>query len=246
MKEALLKAFDFNFNELIWKIAVDQENGLLAVECRHQENKTASFSVIDVKNNKFIVEKYVFKEGWMSHLYAIHRQKIIVKHSLSENSPLKSGFSIFDVDKNEELNFFELNLHDAYKEGLVVYSSRISPPRHELMNWEFDNKKSIAAKELSNFTSFDAPDIHLPDFKFAEPWFKSISVLAYKNYQIKTLYTDNNALKNLEILVYKNNDQLVQSNLDTGIQKANPEPFFVWFSRLFYIKNKSEFVSYFL
>ncbi len=244
---SLKQAFAFDFNKLVWKILIDGENHLMAIETRDKPNKVVSFSVINVKTNTLLINNYQFTEKWLCHLHSIHQNFLVINYSSNENSPVKTGFSVLNIENLTVYDFLNYNIKEIFKEGLLIFTARISPSRLQLLKWEeLQEKDLLNMINTDGLKSFKDIEIFTPYTDLSLEWFNLSSVLNYKDYQIKTLYEDKMGIKNQVLKVVKNSNILLEVILDKKIQKANPEPFFVWFSRLFYIQNKSEIVSYFL
>ncbi|MDM1292845.1 hypothetical protein HX021_00875 [Sphingobacterium sp. N143] len=145
--QTISKAFGILFTYPIWRIEVDAENSLIAIETRNPDDTFPYFNVITFGGD-FIVQDFkgISKE-WI--LAGIQCQKLILK-KISDSSPIDAGVHVidcYDPEKQETwFNYLFLNLVDK---GLLLRPKMIEQGLELFLNLStmtMGDKKTAAIK----------------------------------------------------------------------------------------------------
>lgn len=238
------------FSGIIWKVETDDAASIVAIESRDVSNRTTGFSAFDYVSGKTLFKEIAIEDGWFWSLDRVHAGMIFLHSYLNENSPEHKGIIAINSHGDIVWQQFHKTLHDVSEQGLIVYNPKINPKLFELVSPLSGETLGGRAAEYSTiFREISVPEIisNSPELNDLLPVnifgpvlhykMKDIDILAY-HIKIENLYTQ-------QISLYQGKTLVLQDNLATGIQKLNPEAFFIQHNYLFYIRSsKQEFVSY--
>ena len=183
----------------------------------------------------------------------IHQNRLFLHGYLSENTPEHNGICAIDVETGKtSWENFQLTLEDISDEGLVVYNPLLQPRKFSVISptdgvhlrsgvSEYKSvERNITYPELvSDLALFPS---YLPK-NIAGP----VSHLKYYNTDIWSYHTEDQGFFSQEILILKEEEIVLHDILTSGIQKLNPESFFIVQNHLFYLKGGyREIVTYLL
>lgn len=225
------------FTGLIWKITLDELNNLVAVETRDTDSRKVSFSVIDYSTGKVYLKEKVFEEPWLLNLVHVGHGNIYLSLFAGENKMFQSS-GIIAVDiHTQQITWqnFTVGFWEAMSEGLKVYSTTILPKKYTYLNYTTGSNLQLAS-ETRLFTSIKNPATTVEgDTQFA------VGKKLIRSFHKKT-----DAGFELRLTVSEGDTILIDDMLAEGIQKMQPEAFFLQFNRLFYIRNNRQLVTYLL
>lgn len=241
--------FSEKFEGIIWKIEVNEKYDFIAIESRTLESKKTSFSVINYKSGEVLIKEKIFQETWNLNLAYIAEKNLVITAFNQAGSPESKGIISVNVQDAEILwEHYNLSLNRVTNEGLQVYDPRINPRR---LSW-ISHIKGENIAECDNIEQSNETMLHpelknqfvIPDFISREEIVGDLSVLSVQNLTIISFHekVQNNIQQRL--LVYQDDTILLDEILIGGIQKLQPESFFMQKNHLFYIRNKNEIVSY--
>ncbi len=241
--------FSEKFEGIIWKIEVNEKYDFIAIESRTLESKKTSFSVINYKSGEVLIKEKIFQETWNLNLAYIAEKNLVITAFNQAGSPESKGVISVNIQDAEILwEHYNLSLNRVTNEGLQVYDPRINPRR---LSW-ISHIKGEDITESDNIENSNETLIHpeirtqfsIPDFISREEIVGDLSVLSVQNLTIISFHekVQNNIQQRL--LVYQDDTILLDEILISGIQKLQPESFFMQKNHLFYIRNKNEIVSY--
>ncbi len=241
--------FSEKFEGIIWKIEVNEKYDFIAIESRTLESKKTSFSVINYKSGEVLIKEKIFQETWNLNLAYIAEKNLVITAFNQAGSPESKGVISVNIQDAEILwEHYNLSLNRVTNEGLQVYDPRINPRR---LSW-ISHIKGEDITESDNIENSNETLIHpefrtqfsIPDFISREEIVGDLSVLCVQNLTIISFHekVQNNIQQRL--LVYQDDTILLDEILISGIQKLQPESFFMQKNHLFYIRNKNEIVSY--
>lgn len=245
-KDTLKHLFSHKIKGIIWKIILDDEHQIMAIESRTKE-KEVYFYAYDFINKQFLIEDKTFEEKWHLGLSTVHKGILYLHGFENEHSPTQKQILAFDLISNKLL--WENYSHTAegcYEEGIVAFNSRVLPKRLELLNKANGIFiKNISPEELITFRPI-INDIKLPEDHFELDLWNSSQTLDYKDLQLKSFYQQKENKIDHVLTVHQNGNLIFTDYLNHDIQKLMQDTFFVWTEKLVYIRNKSEIVSYLL
>lgn len=248
-KLILHQAFSEKFEGLIWKILVNEENGLMAIESRNSEVKKVAFTVLTLENGCIHFKEESYEEPWNLNLAYAGKENLVLTAYDNSNSPESKGIISVNIKDGSVLwQRYNLALQAAYESGLQVYDSRINPRNYSWIN-------HLTAETLSepgiNFQGTGTlliaqlmENFILPDFIEAGQLQGEFSVLNFKGLNFVSFHEQIENYMQQRLIVYQNDSILLDDILISGIQKLQPEAFFIQNDHLFYIRNKNEIVSY--
>lgn len=246
-----LLIFTKKFNGLVWKILISSDHSYVAIESRSSEDKTVTFSTIELESGKDLIHDLLLPETWnISMAYAASNCLIL---TLFDHSLLPERKGIISIDAIEgTINWerFNLSLNQADEHGLIVYDSKIQPKKYYRIDHQSAEilKDSVVESNYANSVSFPEllSNFKLPKGISEELILGKISALQVKDLEIVSFHQKVAGTEYLEqrLLVYQGDKIFIDDILISGIQKLQPESFFISNNRLFYIRSKSEIVSY--
>jgi hypothetical protein len=248
-KNILSPIFSIKFGGIIWKIELNDNYDLIAIESRSLESKKTSFSVINYKTGEILIKEKIFKETWNLNLAYITEKNLILTAYGQPGSPESKGIISVNIKDAEVLwEHYNLSLNKVNDEGLQVYDPRINPRRLTWISHIKGKDISESDKIEHNNETLIHPEFRtqfsIPDFILREEIVGDLSVLCVRDFTIISFHekVQNNIQQRL--LVYQDDTILLDEILISGIQKLQPESFFMQKNHLFYIRNKNEIVSY--
>jgi hypothetical protein len=87
------KAFNFIFTYPIWRIEIDVENKLIAVETRNPDDTLPYFNVVTFEGTYVLQDFKAIAKEWV--LAGIQCKKLILK-KIANNSPIDAGIQVID------------------------------------------------------------------------------------------------------------------------------------------------------
>ena len=251
-KEGYLKqVFSEKFKGLIWKIRIHEENGYIAIESRQLESRNVSFTVLDIQTGKIFFKERSYLEPMNLNLeYAAQENLILTVNEHAENPESKGLISINVLTGDILWERYNFSFNQADSLGLQVYDPKIYPRKYLWINHL--NAENSIKQENSPIRTSDLlfPDLFesyvLPDFIKHGLIIGQISVLHKDGLSLVSFHqkTENNMQQRL--VVYQDDRIFIDDIIIDGIEKLQPESFFIANNRLLYVQNKNEIVSYFV
>jgi hypothetical protein len=248
-KNILSPIFSIKFGGIIWKIEVNDKYGLIAIESRSLESKKTSFSVINYKTGEILIKERIFQETWNLNLAYIAEKNLILTAYGQTGSPESKGIiSVNNKDAELLWEHYNLSLNKANDEGLQVFDPRINPRRLTWISHIKGENIAESDKTEHNNETLIHPEFKtqfsIPDFILREEIIGDLSVLCVRDLTIISFHEKVQNIIQQRLLVYQDDTILLDEILISGIQKLQPESFFMQKNHLFCIRNKNEIVSY--
>jgi len=220
----------------------------LAVETRNTELKQVAFSAFNYITGKTYFKEKTFEEGWnLSLAFAGEENLILTGYKHLESPESKGVLSVNIRDGNLFWQRFNISLNQIHDDALQVYDSRLQPKKYTWLN--HITAELIAAPSEIKVNS----DIIFPkaDNTFVIPAFVEhgslageLLILYFANKVFLSFHENEKGYFKQRIVVYQHDRVMIDDILISGIQKLQPEAFFMQRNYLFYIRNKEEIVSY--
>lgn len=250
-KEELKQIFSEKFKGLIWKIRIHEKKGYMAIESRQLESRNVAFTVLDLKTGGIYFKERSFLDPMNLNLaYTAQDNLLLTINEHSEGPETKGLISVNIADGEILWERYNFSLNHALPSGLQVYDPKIHPRKY---SW-IDHMKAENIKEQENYPHEDSEllfpvlfeSYNLPDFIEHGLILGKISVLLHNGLSIISFHqkSENNIQQRL--IVYQEDRILLDDIIIDGIQKLQPESFFIVNNCLLYIRNKNETVSYFV
>lgn len=248
-KNILSPIFSIKFGGIIWKIEVSDKHGLIAIESRSLESKKTSFSVINYKTGEILIKEKIFQETWNLNLAYIAEKNLILTAYGQPGSPESKGIISVNIQDTELLwEHYNLSLNKANDEGLQVYDPRINPRRLSWISHIKGEDMAESDKIEHNNETLIHPEFRtqfsIPDFILRGEIVGDLSLLSFRDLTIISFHEKIQNYIQQRLIVYQHDTILLDEILIRGIQKLQPESFFMQKNHLFYIRNKNEIVSY--
>ncbi|SDM58215.1 protein of unknown function [Daejeonella rubra] len=249
--EQLRQIFSEKFKGLIWKIRIQEKKGYLAIESRQLESGKIAFTVLDHQTGEINFKEKSFLEPMNLNLaYAAQNNILLTANEHTESPASKGLISVNIVDGEILWERYNFTLNQAVPDGVQVFDPKIYPRKYtwidhisaenivEQENSQYENSYLIFPALVESYT--------LPDFIDHGPIQGDISVLSFNRLSMVCFHQtfENNMQQRL--VVYQDDRILLDDIMIAGIQKLQPESFFIVNKRLLYIRNKDEIVSYFV
>lgn len=247
----LKQVFSEKFKGLIWKIRIHENNEYMAIESRHLESRNVAFTVLDLKTGKIFFKERTYLEPMNLYLAYAAQENLILTVNEHAESPESKGLISINILNGEILwERYNFSFNQANSSGLQVYDPKVYPKNYLWINHL--NAERISKQENSPISTSNLlfPDLFesyvLPDFIEHGLIIGQISVLHKDGLSIVSFHQkfENNMQQRL--VVYQHDKIFMDDIIIDGIQKLQPESFFMLNNRLLYIRNKNEIVSYFV
>ncbi len=239
-------------------MVVSPEADTLVVEVRDLTKREVRFSALDLRSNAFIWRDKGLDEPWWVNLSLVSRRVLVFTVYLDTNNPDKKGvvayaledlrllwfnndFSIAALGENEVSGFaskyglqqITLDVHTGQKRDDPVHPISIPGLRKPLQYQEGTQYFETVKTFLSNQLNLNA-----------------VSALEYLETDkiiVISGYTENQGagdLANFLIVLSRQGDVLIRESLSPQVKGIGLDTFFLLGDLLFFVKNKTELVSY--
>lgn len=241
------------FNSIIWKIEIDPDQELLAVETRDKSAHSATFSTFNYATGKCYLKEQSTENSWWWGLDRAHKGLIYLHGYKNESSPEHSGIIAWDAKTGEtKWQRFNYALDTVSNQGLIIYNPSVQPQRQELISPETGETIKGPVTETTPiqrnilFPGIYDKTLPLPEFIPAN----AVEPFLHFKYYDKSCWAFHVKTEQgftQKLIITQNDEIILTDNLATGIQKLNPEAFFMHKSYLFCIRNNNyEIASYLL
>ncbi|POY36394.1 hypothetical protein C3K47_11650 [Solitalea longa] len=253
-KDNLNPHFSKVFEGLVWKMDIDEKNDLVALEIRNPENKTTSFSSIDLKNGAVLFDKLKLEEPWFCGIETISDKVILLHLYAVDTSPEHRGILAFDAYSGKLLwENYNLTFSSVGPNSFLAFNPKIEPRKFIQINKQNGEelKVEIETVERNFITAIKHP--HEIDWELLPPELKNsnisetIEYLHHADRKIYSLYIkDDQVVTNILYVFNIEGEMVWEDKIRLNAQKPSFDTFFVYKNYLLYIKNRTEFVCYFL
>jgi len=249
--EHLKQVFSEKFKGLIWKIRIHEKNGYIAIESRQLESRNVAFSVLNLQTGEIYFKERTYLEPLNLNLtYAAQDNLILTANEHPESLETKGLISTNILNGEILWERYNFSYNQAAPTGLQVYDPKIFPRKYTWI--DHLNAEIISEQENNPIENSDLlfPDLFesyaLPDYIDHDLITGKISVLLINGLSIVSFHQkfENNIQQRL--IVYQDDRIFIDDIIINGIQKLQPESFFIMNNHLLYIRNKNEIVSYFV
>jgi hypothetical protein len=233
---------------IIWKILVCENNHLLAVESRDPDNKQVYFSVFNYKSGLVLLKNTTLHERWNLNMAYLTGDSLLVKVFPDEGNPVSKGVIAMSCATGKiKWEKYNISYQDVWREGLEVYNPDLLPRRSYLLDIETGHE-IISRERTPEASSIILPDLR--DQNIIPEWLNHQEIIG------SVLHADVNGKSflsfheqvaggiQLRLLVYQDDDVLINEILTEGIQKLLPEAFFIVQNHLFCIRGNNIIISY--
>lgn len=236
------------FTGTIWRMEIDALSDTILLEIRNNEDRSVSFSSIDLKSGQLYFEDITTPERWLTGIECAWDGVLLIHYYQSETGPTHKGLLAIDAITGQTLwNNFTYAFDHLTANGPVVYDTRIQPRKLFLADI-----KTGATTRIYEPYILPEPENHIvvPEQLAAgllpaglitiHPYGNWVHYLEYNNFRIVSLH----ALKAGQLIqtlyVFEGDTVMYEDLLNADIQKIQPEAFIMHNNCLIYIKNKTK------
>jgi hypothetical protein len=247
-KYTLIPVLLEKFGGIVWKVEADSENGLVAVETRNPDDRTAAISAFDYRSGKCLFREFRVEDSWSWHLDKIYRNTIFLHGYLSPQSPEHKGIIAITTAGSIAWQRFNQTLLRVTSKGLILFNPALQPRSYELT----DEAGNLAERNPANMESLVQP-ITLPQVSGPEAFAHLLPhdvagpvwSCTLPDTLILAFHTGVPGSFRQELRIFRGGELAGSEILAAAIQKMNPEAFFLIERHLFCIRGGNrEFVSY--
>lgn len=245
-KNTLTHSLSERFSGLIWKIKV-HESGVIALETRNTELKQVSFSACNFITGKTYFKEKQYHENWnLSLAFAGEGNLILNGYEHAETPENKGIISVNIYDGSIIWQQFNISLNAVQDGGLQVYDPRLHPRKYYWIDHISAATTAAPSSDIDTTIIFPRIDnsFILPSFINHGVLAGELSVLSWFDKVIVSFHEINNDQLKQRLVVYQGDKVLIDDILISGIQKLQPEAFFIQQNHLFCIRNKEEILAY--
>jgi hypothetical protein len=236
------------FGSTIWRLQIDGQTGIMAVELRNEQDKQTSFASLNLITGEVYFDNLLMPERWLTGIEAVYNGVILLHYYKHENGPEHKTIIAVDAKTSEELwSNYNLAFDHLSVNGPVAYNTSIQPKKLLLID-------VLTGQTLRPYdATLDKPlvqEIVIPDMVTAnqmvpgslpdEPHGNMVHYLNHNSYRIVSLHTFKNGALQQHLYILKDADVVYYDLLNRHIQKLQPEAFVLHKNTLIYIKNKAE------
>jgi len=205
----------------VWNLLPLENSPLIAIEQRDELRRVASFSLYHFGDHKFLWRDLVLPEKWWVNLAGVSNEWIVLKVFESTENPDKTSFLFLNV-----------------KDGSVVANA---PQQFET---EYTNTALYPFQYLDGEPDFDTVQRFLSTRFDATPRLGA-EYLEQDDLVIISFYTGNPAaFINRLVIVNSTGKCLYEDEIGMNLKGIGVNTFFVASGNLFFVKNKSELVTF--
>jgi hypothetical protein len=259
---ALKPSWEFSAQHILWRVMFSP-NGLIVIEDRDTESKSAVFSCFDTNNKSLLWKNVNFGEQWWIGLTAITNERLYLHGFRKPDMPEQKNITAVDLRsgtvlwKNTECTFiaiqspyvygykdlFERRIYYRLDEntGAILEELKNLPddiePNRQYERTDFTFPQQVSAEENGLWTLVNA-----------EEGFKSAEHIATEQYGIISVYSRNadpkQGLKNtLSVIDTSIKKKVYSVVLNESTPYPVPDSFFMDGQRIYYIKERKTFAA---
>jgi hypothetical protein len=235
-------------NGTIWRLQIDGETDIMAIEIRNETDKQTSFASLNLLTGQTYFTTFTLPERWLTGIEGIYKGVILLHYYKHESSPEHKSIIAIDAITSAELwSNYSLAFDHLSINGPVVYNTNIQPKKlfvvDILTGQTIRPYDAGTDKPLENDIVIpDMTPVHqmVPGILPDEPYGNMVHYLNHNSYRIVSLHTLKNGALQQHLYIMNGNDVVYHDLLNQDIQKLQPEAFVLHKNALIYIKNKAE------
>ncbi len=221
MSEKHFISFSVRLTAPVWNLLPFAGKPLLVIEQRDEVKRLASFSVYNFEQHRFQWRDMVLAEKWWVNLAGISNKYIVLKVFENTENPDKTSFLFLDPE-----------------------SGNVTQHDHQQIDWVHTNNAQQPFQYLAGE----------PDFETVKNFVKSkrnlipklgAEYLEYADYVIISYYVgDPNAFINQLAIFNLQGECLYEEEIGRNLKGIGINTFFIASGHLFFVKNKTELVTF--
>jgi hypothetical protein len=236
------------FNGTVWRLQIDGQKCIMAVELRNEQDKQTSFVSLNLTTGQVYFDSLVMPERWLTGIEAVYNGIMLLHYYKHESGPEHKTIIAIDAKTAAEVwSNYNLAFDHLSVNGPIVYNTNIQPKKLLLID-------VLSGKILRPYDAIqDKPfetEIVIPNMMPAsqlvpgslpaEPYGNMVHYLNHNSYRIVSLHTLKNGELQQLLYILKDTEVVYYDLLNQHIQKLQPEAFVLHKNSFIYIKNKAE------
>jgi hypothetical protein len=253
---------DFNFSRIfsgtVWNTLSVPDTDLLIIEVRNEDKREASFSVLNVKQNKFELEYKVFEENWWIGLTAASPDVLLLHLYQSMDNPDEKGLLAWHIQDQRLLwkldNFIFNYLDDSYLYGsftkdesviqaIDLYTGKIKGNVRPTSVLKENILLQMPFQYIDGNVHFETVKSFLTSRLEVMP-IMGVEYLEYAHLIFISYHVFEKSLANYLVVFTDEGELVLQEELDDEIKGLGLDTFFIRSGCLFFVRNKNELISY--
>ncbi|RYE28510.1 MAG: DUF4905 domain-containing protein, partial [Sphingobacteriales bacterium] len=209
--------------------------------------KQVCFSSLNFITGEMNFRERSYEESWNLSLAFAGGENLILNAFEHAQTPESKGILSIDAKDGSVIwEQYNISLNEVRSGGIQVYDARIQPRKY----YWIDHIMGSVIPQPTNDIHADIifPEIDntfiIPEFVEHDPLAGELSVLAYSGSVFLSFHEISNGQMKQRLVVYQGDKILLDDILISGIQKLQPEAFFIQQNHLFYVRNKEEILAY--
>ena len=237
------------FSGIIWHLEIDEINELLLLEIRKAEDRSVSFSSVNLSTGYINFKNFTTPERWLTGMESAYNGVLLLHYYQSETGPAHKGLMAVDALTAEVLwTNYAYTFDHLSSDGLIVFDARIQPPKLlqvDVKSGSVRVNHKPSAGRLANsiiWPGLIAGDALPAPFTNIQAVENTTYYLKYNNYKIVSLHALKEGHLSQSLCIAEGNEIIYEDLLNSDIQKIQPEAFILYKNHLIYIKDKSRLI----
>jgi hypothetical protein len=260
LNDKLRPNFSHVFNGIVWNSIASCDDHLIILEVRNLEEKRVTFSALEYKTNTFLWRDRALEESWWVNASAIRDGIILFTIYLDTNNPDKKGvlaYSCSDLTLVWWNNDFAIShfvpggvtgftSRTGLKEVTLSIASGRPVPQHATAEPFVDSSLKKPVQYVEGTEYFDTVRTFLSNQLNLQAD-SALEYLETDRFIFVSFYSKSGnaaSLANFLLVLSLGGDVLLRETIGEEVTGIGLDTFFLLEDFLFFVKNKSELVSY--
>ncbi len=205
----------------VWNLLPFAGKPMLAIEQRDEVNRVASFSVFDYENQRFLWRDVVLSEKWWLNLAGVTEDHVVIKVFESTENPDKTSLLFLSVEDGKVAD------HPFQQNDWLHTIDTVQPFQYLDGEPDFETVKNFLKSKMEITSRLGA------------------EYLEYADCIIISYYVgDPAAFVNRLVIFNSMGEYLYQEEIGTNLKGIGINTFFIASGCLFFVKNRTELVTF--
>jgi hypothetical protein len=123
-----------SFKDRIWKVDLDSQNPIIAIETRAVEDHKTYFSAFNYATGETLYKEITVPDSWHWSLDKVHKGTIFLHSYVHDGSPEHKGIIAIATSGEIIWQHYHLTLHAVTNAGLLAYNPKVQPKMLQLLS----------------------------------------------------------------------------------------------------------------
>lgn len=246
------------FDGVIWNTLADGDNQRLFLEVRDAQEKSVSFSALNLRNNQWLWKDLRLEEQWWVSLRAVSGDVLLFTVYTDASNPDKKSIVAFDVQQGRMVwwhNGFSLtSVNSLYVRGidarfpeketiLDLFTGRPVPQ----VDFDLADSQNFPVIRPFQYEEGTAHFNTVKDFFASRLAILAVAAIEYLEYEgliIVSVFVTETGLANYLYGLDASGEILLKEKLGENLKGVGLDTFFIFSGHLIFVKNKNELISY--